>query len=82
VVGESGRGDARVEVWVSAAARAGNHSPVGAGGVDLASWHRGSGGKADNRSGVAGMASVRRVYIYMSAAADPFLAGAGGLVKG
>ena len=49
----------------AAAARAGNHSPVGAGGVGLASWQRGSGGKADNRSGVAGMSSVRRVYIYI-----------------
>jgi hypothetical protein len=36
VVGESGRGDARVEVWVSASAFG-----VGEGGEPLASWRRG-----------------------------------------
>ena len=38
VVGESGRGDARVEVWVSAAAFGGGG---GEGGEPLASWRRG-----------------------------------------
>jgi hypothetical protein len=55
-MGESGRGDAREEVWVSAAAaRAGDHSPVGAGGEGGLISPVGSGGgdEANITCGVA-----------------------------
>jgi hypothetical protein len=73
VVGESGRGDARVEVWVSASAFGvgvwrrrgrGTTRQLAPGGADLASWQRGRGrGQHYMWSGMLSGCGMYNIYL-------------------